>query len=249
MLGVPLGSITFNSEFVAKKLLGRLDKTLGQLGEWSDAQSAFFLLRVSFGIVRATHFMRTTPFEHWFEVGSQFDRQIRGIAESILGFPFPPNAYTQATLTPTLGGLGLRRTVDHANAAFAASFHESQSTAKEVWLEPPNLQWSGNQKSASFKIDSAIRGKLIEQTKGRRECKRLLRIAEPHAGAFVTALPSSVDGMDAVMKPQQYRTAVAYRLGVPVLPHDGVPCPLCKQPMDVCMEIMHLAAQGMEASS
>src|SRR4051812_43081987 len=120
--------------------------------------------------------MRTTPFEHWFEVGSQFDRQTGDRRE------YPRLSLAQRVHAGDSHAypwrLGLRRTVDHANAAFAASFHESRSTAKEIWLEPPNLQWSGHQKSASFKIDSAIREKLIEQTKSRRECKRLLRVAE-----------------------------------------------------------------------
>jgi len=81
--------------------------------------------------------MRTTPFAHWKEHGERFDEVIRGAAESILGFPFtPPAAYVQACLTPSLGGLGLRRVSEHADVAFAASFHESKVIARESWLEP-----------------------------------------------------------------------------------------------------------------
>ena len=137
MLGVPLGSAQKNGEFVARKLFDRLEKVIFQLRDWEDAQSAFYLLRVSFGSVRATHFMRTTPFAHWKEHGERFDEVIRGAAESILGFPFtPPAAYVQACLTPSLGGLGLRRVSEHADVAFAASFHESKVIARESWLEP-----------------------------------------------------------------------------------------------------------------
>ena len=173
--------------------------------------------------------MRTTPFAHWKTAGEKFDETIRGVAESILGFPFTSEAYTQACLTPSLGGLGLRRTVDHADAAFAASFHESQAIAKENWVEPPGLK--SRMSDASYKIDSDIQ-RLVASAPTARERKRLDRICQPHAGAFVTALPSTDDGMDTVMKPQLFRTAVAYRLGVRVVP-DETYCPLCQQIIDV----------------
>ena len=65
MLGVPLGNDAFTSAFVEKKLFSRLNTTVGQLVEFEDTQSALFLLRVSYSIVRAVHFMRTTPLRQW----------------------------------------------------------------------------------------------------------------------------------------------------------------------------------------
>jgi len=38
-----------------------LDKLICKLVEFEDTQAALYLLRLSFGICRATHFMRTTP--------------------------------------------------------------------------------------------------------------------------------------------------------------------------------------------
>ena len=43
----------------------RLSRTVTALSEFEDSQAAFYLLRVSYSIVRAVHFMRTTPLEHW----------------------------------------------------------------------------------------------------------------------------------------------------------------------------------------
>ena len=60
MLGVPLGDAAFVSEFVDGKLLGRLQETVNRLVECEDTQAATYLLRVSYSIVRAVHFMRTT---------------------------------------------------------------------------------------------------------------------------------------------------------------------------------------------
>ena len=122
MLGVPLGSKSKNADFVKHKLFSRLDKVTDRLKDFDDSQSALFLLRVSFGIVRATHFMRTTPLTDWTEESAHFDLQIR-TAAAILGFTFEDeSSYLQACLTPSLGGLGLRRTAVHADTAYVASF-------------------------------------------------------------------------------------------------------------------------------
>jgi len=79
------------------------------------------------------------------------------------------------------------------------------------------------QKTASYEIDKKIHAGLVVPAVTRRERKRLERITEPHAGAWVTAVPSIDDGFDTVMQPQVFRTAAAYRLGVPVVP-DEIPC-------------------------
>ena len=65
MLGVPLGDDTFVSGFVEDKLLSRLQDTVNRLVDFEDTQAATYLLRVSFSIVRAVHFMRTTPLDQW----------------------------------------------------------------------------------------------------------------------------------------------------------------------------------------
>ena len=62
MLGVPLGSDTFVSHFVDGKLCAGTVKVMAKLAEFEDPQAAMYLLRLSYGIVRANHFMRTTPF-------------------------------------------------------------------------------------------------------------------------------------------------------------------------------------------
>src|SRR3982751_1408328 len=134
MLGVPLGSVAFVSEFVEKKLLGRLQQTVNRLVDFEDTQAATYLLRVSFSVVRAVHFMRTTPVDQWQKQAKSFDTMIRSAIENILGFPMGDNAFAQACITPKLGGLGLRKAVEHADVAYQASWHESQRTAGETWV-------------------------------------------------------------------------------------------------------------------
>ena len=163
MLGVPLGSFEFVDDFVKKKLLGRLDDTMQKLVEFEDSQAALFLLRISYSIVRAVHFMRTTPLVQWREQAVKFDAKIRCTAEAIIARPMSDRVYAQACLTPTLGGLGLRKTVEHAEVAFSASWNESQSTAREVWLVPDGVAvGAASQKAASLKIDESIHKWLLD---------------------------------------------------------------------------------------
>src|SRR6185437_6259406 len=227
MLGVPLGSDEFVADFVQKKLLGRLCATVNQLVAFEDSQSAFFLLRVSFSIVRAVHFMRTTPLRQWREQAESFDSLVRDAAEQIFGFAMPNDVYAQACLTPMLGGMGLRKTVEHAPSAYSASWHESKLQAREDWVRPPEVAEAlVPQKQASFLFDQETHRFLVDNCPTEREKQRLLRVAQPHAGAFVTAVPSDVDGFHTILRPRNFRVAVAYRLGVAVLPSE-LPCPLC----------------------
>ena len=55
MLGVPLGSDDFVSEFAERELLPTTKKVVEKLIEFEDSQSALYLLRLSYGIVRANH--------------------------------------------------------------------------------------------------------------------------------------------------------------------------------------------------
>jgi len=58
-----------------------------RLADFDDIQSAFFLLRTSYSIVRATHFMRTTPLPKWKLQAEKFDQQVWDAAQGILGLP------------------------------------------------------------------------------------------------------------------------------------------------------------------
>jgi hypothetical protein len=177
MLGVPLGCDEFVSGFVEKKLLGRLQKTVDSLVEFEDSQAASYLLRVSYSIVRAVHFMRTTPLEKWKLQAVQFDNMMRMAILSILGFPMSDLTFAQACLTPKLGGLGLRRVAEHADLAYQASWHESQKTAKETWVPPPGMPAEAkHQSEASFEFDEKVHAWLVRSAgTNKREVQRLRR--------------------------------------------------------------------------
>ena len=100
--------------------------------EFEDTQTATYLSRVSYSIVRAVHFMRTTPLEQWQEQAVKFDLMMRSAIEKILADPMSDETYAQACLTPRLGGLGLRKVVEHAGLAYHASWHEAEDCERSV---------------------------------------------------------------------------------------------------------------------
>ena len=130
----------------------KLSVMVDRLSDFDDIQSAFFLLRTSFSIVRATHFMRTTPLAKWADQAKRFDKAIWDAAQSILGLIFSEQTWKQACLTPRLGGLGLRKIEDHADIAFSASWRESRSTCGENWSDRADVKGHHSQKQGSLKM-------------------------------------------------------------------------------------------------
>jgi len=144
MLGVPLGSDAFVADYVERELLPTTVKVTQQLVEFEDTQSAMYLLRLSFGIVRANHFMRTTPLCQWEEQAKKFDSTVHDATELIIKHNLPSDAYDQACVSTRFGGLGIRRAVDHAPIAFAASYNESEPwmNVAKANAQAPN-PWTG----------------------------------------------------------------------------------------------------------
>jgi hypothetical protein len=232
MLGVPLGSDDFVSTFVEGKLCANTVKVMAKLAEFEDPQAAMYLLRVSYGIVRANHFMRTTPLSQWSLQAEKFDLCVRDTVCKILGTTFPGESYAQACMSTKIGGLGVRRVVDHAAGAFTASWHEAGKTAVEKWSLPVSCGPAHQPQSvASAALDRATMDGLISRA-DKRDSQRLRRLDVDHANAWISATPASVDGKDTVMEPRVYLTCARRLLGLPVF-SSPVPCPLCKQTMDV----------------
>src|SRR5690348_4120983 len=90
------------------------------LADFDDIRPAFFIFRSSLRIVRGTSLMCTTPLKKWKKEADKFDKLIWEGAQSILGLQISEQIWKQVCLTPRLGGLGLRRVVDHAEIAFSA---------------------------------------------------------------------------------------------------------------------------------
>ena len=82
----------------------------------------------------------------------------------------------------------------HADGAFAASQFEVFSSwgSRLGWSYSPVAVPS--QQEASFALDTSLLAGLLASASSPRERQRLTRVSQPHAGAWVTAVPSSLDG-------------------------------------------------------
>src|SRR5256714_8370570 len=233
MLGVPLGSQEFTEKFVKRDLLDVAEGVMSKLIDFEDTQAA---MRLSFGIVRATHFMRTTPLSLWSKQAEEFDEKVsQKTVFQCLGVKPTDEAYAQASVSTTIGGLGVRRILDHANGAFTASWYEAQVITGEKWTKLPDKDCSGvynSQRTASKATDVAIMAKL-KAVASPRDAQRLNRLDSPHANAWLSARPSCMDGSDPVLPPRIYGTAVARLLGQPVF-SSSAPCPLCQHDHPLC---------------
>jgi hypothetical protein len=232
MLGVPLGSDEFNKAYVRANLMNK-GKILDVLIDFDDIQSALFILRSSYGITRATHFMRTTPLSQWREEAVQFDHKIRTTAENILGFPFTERAYRQVSTSSSVGGLNLRQLAEHADVAYAASSREAAKESGEKWVVRPEIDALKiqSQRKASQELDKDVIDSL-KASGTKRQAAHLEHLQYPHANAWVAAVPSYTDGNDMTLESPHFLIAVKRLLSLPLIPAVK-PCPFCKQPLDI----------------
>ena len=83
-----------------------------------------------------------------------------------------------------------------------------------------------NQKQISHLIDTHISKCLLDNVDSLRDKARLNLVALPHAGDWLNVVPTPSLGLQ--MKTIEFRTAVLYRLGMPVFQKEG-PCIACGQ--------------------
>jgi hypothetical protein len=73
---------------------------------------------------------------------------------------------------------------------------------------------------------------LLAGAPSKRERKRLEQLQMEHAGAWLSAVPSALDGPDTLMKPRCFEVSVAVRLGIPVVGEEKS-CSSCEQKFDI----------------
>ena len=129
-----------------------------------------------------------------------------------------------------MGGLGRRKVAEHADLAYHASWYEAQKVAKEKWTPPANLPAEYlSQQDASFEFDETMHKYLVDQA-DTRGAQRLRRAASPHACGFITAVPSDEDGKQLCYALESFKPP---SLTASEFLDQEIPCPLCKQPINV----------------
>lgn len=171
-----------------------------------------------------------------------------------MGGALPDWSRSKATLPIRLGGVGLRQACDHSASIFLASVFACSSLIMEIsdQVVPPSYtssafqlfgQCSGlsdissfssfdfpiSQKSLSRAVDQFNFDHLLDSSINLRPRALLLSSSLPHAGDWLTVLPSNNLGLHLL--DSEFRLCLRYWLGVP-LASDFFPCPICSRPAD-----------------
>ena len=185
----------------------------------------------------------------------KFDSVIRGALSRLLGSTLTDTQWAQASLPAAMGGLGLRSAVDHAPAAHAVSLLSAQTlldgllgedvngpsllqplldliSAKTGEDETLETLTGVSQNMASLKIDLSNKSLLLQHISEEgeeREIARLASLGLPHAGCWLSVVPSPSLGLH--LRASEFIPVLKYRLGMPVYTSSGL-CPACKLPSD-----------------
>ena len=242
---------------------------LNALADLDDPQVALRLLRACAGYTRMVHSMRCNPPHAQRGALDGFDDMVRRSFASFTGIHPTAAQWRQAGLGYARAGLGLRRTVGHAPAAYLASLGKSLSACVELdpsfsandLLNDPdvvqalnalNAQLPGHraltleavtgssQRDLSQHIDSAEWDAILLAAD---TATRAALFSEAGAGAraFLAALPAGKTRME----PAIFTTELGVRLGVPEATED-VWCPRCDGILDSCGHHAAMCVAGGE---
>lgn len=221
----------------------------------------FLTSRVQFHTIFRVPIHPASKFASWFNpLLQEFDSITREALSRILGGPASDEAWSQAKLPISMGGIGLRSAEDHAAAAFSVSFLAAQplvrallhhEEADPVCLPAPILHvvtskvgaeeqisteffHNLTQKMLSSKIDLHNQQLLLDQLKAQgstREVARFLSVSIKDAHAGDWLSVVPSPGLGLLLRSPEFVAALRYRLGHRVFGTDG-PCPACSQPSD-----------------
>ena len=242
LLGAPIGDEQIIDEVLIAKLheLQRLSQRLLHL----NSQDALFLLKNCFSIPKMTYTLRSAPC-YTRQLLQEYDIVMRNTLQSILNIQLTDEAWDQATLPVSKGGIGIRKATQVALPAFLSSIAGSQplitellparlhqlsgtedplfTTAVREWemqvnsapISPP---YSAMQKDWDQALVEAQKSKVLSAAPDLAGKARLIAAATPHSGAFLHTRPCTALGTR--LDNSSLRISIALRLGAPVCaPH------------------------------
>ena len=247
MLGSPIGDTIFCANFVSQKC-AQASQLLSQLEEVGsvDPQVALLLLRTCGAFCKMVHLARSTPPTLVAEGFKYFDNDVRHCFALCTGVDTSDDAWEQAQLSLSRGGLGLRRLSKHSPACYIASVCKSGlfSAPQQHLLQsiddfnrciPPNkaiyfeslMNTPSSQKALSGEIEDAMFRQLVSKSSV-PDRARLLSVSSPHASAWLSVVPSP--GLNLHLEPAEFQAAIQWWLGIGVA-HCSM-CPHCPHSLD-----------------
>ena len=202
---------------------------------------AFSLPRQCAGFCKLAHLACGTPCSQAISALEAFDHNIRATFSKCTIVDTSNQAWKQAELSLSRGGLGICSLSRHSPAAYIASLSSSGAVplsqehlihAVELFnsLVPSSeavsmeevLTSHIHQKVLSNKIDNHLFNILYEQSSA-ADRARLLSASSPHAASWVSVIPS--EGLGLHLQPSEFQVAIKWWLGLDT--SCGSICPLC----------------------
>lgn len=247
LLGAAIGGHAFCTAHTQSQRVDASKPLLEALGHLDDPQTGLLLLRECASFCKVAYSARVTPPALHTAALSAFDAEVRTCLEALCTGPLPGQAWAQASLSTSAGGLGLRLASRHASAGFLASTTATEELCKELDPHymlsvnevvdafnrdvlpgdriPSPVPNSLSQQKLSRALDAAAVAELSAPRPGQEATRAHLQLLQqPGAGAWLHAPPA--DNLGLHVDPALFRIMVCLRLRLPVASED-VACPLC----------------------
>ena len=254
LLGSPVGPPSFCEESVLKRVR-KVQVVLDRLPDLQDSQMESTILRSCLALPKVSFALRTCPPGHIKEATSKFDNAMLEAISDLAGGPLQNWAWLKASLSSSLGGLGIRRASLHAPAAYIGSLNQSrllvaricggvpstsihlapalvslaESVGREDWSSIEEVDVPLHQRHLSKAIDQAVSADLYSAAPDTRSKALALSTAIPHAGDWLNVVPSHALGLH--LHDWEFRLCLQYWLGLPMV-EEGTRCPVCQAAAD-----------------
>ena len=221
LLGAPIGTAAYCEAHTIRERVETAHPLLQALAELPDPQTALLLLRHCAGYCKVVYTTRVTPPALLGTALDCFDAAVRQCLEAFCTGPLTPEAWLQASLSTTHGGLGLRHAQAHALAGHAASLAATQTlcTSLDPHYTPTTsaaIHTFNQQLHPSHSIPVPAPPDLRQQQLSRALDRSVVaRLAMPDPGRGSLSCPPAAP-------PTTWRWRLAPR---PTLGGIGAPCP------------------------
>ena len=235
LLGAPLSTAAIGPSFQPKiDALSRLTTRLNFL----HTHDALYLLRNCVAIPKLLYLLCTSPTWKRNEDLESFDEIVKLSLQSISNVKMEGAVWQQATLPSSMGGLGVRKSVDIALPAFLSSAHASQDLvtsilplgepgvealsceAADLWEERfccplPPVESRGQQRAWDSGPLETLKNQLYNSTNDPVAKASLLSVSTKEAGAWLNVLPAPHLGTK--LDDTTVRIAIGLRLGANIV--------------------------------
>ena len=238
LLGAPIGTREFTTEFVKKKLkaLGEVCKALREV---NDAQVELGLFRGCLSYNKINHLLRTCPPDLLKDALEKFDEHFQNIVAEILRVPcLSEDQWEQASLPVRFAGLGVNQTKVIAGSAYVGScaltrdlvaallgqdsyeptgVGELLSVHETLTGTSHDFESLSTTPSVQQLLSTERHNALYLQLRAKLSVRRqnlMLASSMPHASDWLLAPP--IPGLGLSLGSDCFRTALKFRLGMPL---------------------------------